>query len=132
MGRPFTFQRENEIVQIEIDLRLDSMFFELMNDRQRGSGMIYHKAWPTYLAVASVSWLSVTYAGEPPAKPPAPTQVPAKVDRMLYDTEDPTIIKKSRNDICHDRTSGAFKLTTSFKAYRTMKDCLDSGGRLPR
>lgn len=98
--------------------------------------MIQHRFTAVFLGFVSAISMSSASAGEPPPRVPTPAQVPAAkpatADKMLYDTEDPTIIKKSRNNICHDRTSGAFALTTAFKAYRTMKDCLESGGRLPR
>lgn len=85
------------------------------------------------LVLIAAAWIVTAYpADHPPPRVPTPVQAPAKADKALYDSEDQTIIKKSRNNICHDRTSGAFVLTTAFKAYRTMKDCLESGGRLPR
>ncbi len=59
---------------------------------------------------------------------PAPAKPDSK-DKALYDSDDPTIVKKSRQDICHDQKSGSFAGTIHYRAYRTMKDCLDSGGR---
>lgn len=50
-------------------------------------------------------------------------------DKALWDTDDQTIVKRSRNDICHDSSSSSFVKTEHFRAYRTMKDCLDSGGK---
>lgn len=94
--------------------------------------MINHSLSTAFLGFMLAICMSSAYSGEQPPRVPAPAQTPAKPDKALYDTEDPTIIKKSRSNICHDRTSGSFGLTTSFKAYRTMKDCLESGGRLPR
>ena len=40
-------------------------------------------------------------------------------------------VKKSRNGICHDRDSQWYAQTIHFEPFKTMKDCLDSGGRLP-
>jgi len=41
-------------------------------------------------------------------------------------------VKKSRNDICHDRDSQWYAQTIHFEPFNTLKDCLDSGGRLPK
>jgi hypothetical protein len=57
---------------------------------------------------------------------------PAVADRALYDSDDVTIVKKSRDGICHDASSAGFARTLHYRAYRNMKDCLDSGGRRPR
>lgn len=94
--------------------------------------MIRYRNIAAYLGVVAVVFTGPAYPSEQPGRLPAPVEKPAKVDKALYDTDDQTIIKKSRSDICHDRTSGSFNLTTNFKAYRTMKECLESGGRLPR
>jgi len=42
------------------------------------------------------------------------------------------IIKKSSSGICHDKTSKFYEKTKKFKPFKTMKECLDSGGRLPK
>lgn len=42
------------------------------------------------------------------------------------------IIKKSSSGICHDKKSQYYTKTKNFKPYKTMKECLDSGGRLPK
>jgi len=52
-------------------------------------------------------------------------------DKALYDTENQNVVKKSRAGICHDRTSPSYGQVENYTAYATMKDCLDSGGRLP-
>lgn len=40
-------------------------------------------------------------------------------------------VKKSRSSICHDRDSQWYDQTIHFKPFKTMKECLDSGGRRP-
>lgn len=50
-------------------------------------------------------------------------------NKALFDTDTPGIIKKSRNGICHDDTSASYGETLHFTAYRTLQDCLQSGGR---
>ena len=42
------------------------------------------------------------------------------------------IIKKSTSGICHDNKSKFYEKTKKFKPFKTMKECLDSGGRLPK
>lgn len=41
-------------------------------------------------------------------------------------------VKKSASDICYDRKSQYYSQTTTFTAYRTMKECTSSGGRAPK
>ena len=41
-------------------------------------------------------------------------------------------VKKSKTDICHKKGSKYYEQTKHFKAYNTIKDCIDSGGRLPK
>ena len=41
-------------------------------------------------------------------------------------------VKKSRNDICHDRDSQWYPQTIHFEPFNTIEDCLKSGGRLPK
>lgn len=50
-------------------------------------------------------------------------------DKAIFNTDNPNIIKRSRDNVCHDRTSEHFARTVHFRAYRTMQDCIDSGGR---
>jgi hypothetical protein len=53
-----------------------------------------------------------------------------KLDQWaVYDSDDATIVKKSREGICHDYRSGSFEHTLHYVAYRTMDDCKASGGR---
>ena len=41
-------------------------------------------------------------------------------------------VKKSKNNICHKEGSRYYDITKHFKAYQTIKDCIESGGRLPK
>jgi hypothetical protein len=50
-------------------------------------------------------------------------------DKAAYDTDDQQVIKKSRSGVCHDQHSPSFPQIEKYTAYRTMQDCLDSGGR---
>ena len=41
-------------------------------------------------------------------------------------------VKKSSNDICHEKSSQYYKQTKKYESFNTIEDCLNSGGRLPR
>ena len=41
-------------------------------------------------------------------------------------------VKKSNTNICHKKGSKYYDQTKHFRAYNTIKDCIDSGGRLPK
>ena len=42
------------------------------------------------------------------------------------------IVKKSSSGICHDKNSQYYAKTKNYKSFKTMKECLESGGRLPK
>lgn len=42
------------------------------------------------------------------------------------------VVKKSTSGICHDKKSQYYSKTKNFKPFKTMKECLDSGGKLPK
>ena len=41
-------------------------------------------------------------------------------------------VKKSKTNICHKKGSKYYDQTKYFRAYQTIKDCIESGGRLPK
>ena len=41
-------------------------------------------------------------------------------------------VKKSKTNICHKKGSKYYDQTKYFKAYQTIKDCIESGGRLAK
>ena len=41
-------------------------------------------------------------------------------------------VKKSSNDICHEKGSQYYKQTKKYESFNTIEDCLNSGGREPR
>lgn len=47
------------------------------------------------------------------------------------DSSEPNI-KKSKNNICHDKSSRSYKRTKTYTPYDTIQECLASGGRLPK
>ena len=42
------------------------------------------------------------------------------------------LVKKSKTNICHKKGSKYYDQTKHFRAFNTIKDCIDSGGRLPK
>lgn len=66
----------------------------------------------------------------PATEPVAPAAVAQSGDnKLLFDTDAVNIVKKARDGFCHDAASASFAETVHFAAYRTMQDCLQSGGR---
>ncbi len=41
-------------------------------------------------------------------------------------------VKKSTSGICHEMGSQYYKQTKKYEGFTTIKDCLNSGGKLPR
>jgi hypothetical protein len=67
--------------------------------------------------------------GRLPKNAQTPTAAKPPVDKKFFDTADRNFVKMSGARLCHDETSPSFDNTTSFKAYRTLQDCVDSGGK---
>ena len=42
------------------------------------------------------------------------------------------VVKKSKSGICHNTASSYYNRTKSFTPFNSLRDCLDSGGRLPK
>lgn len=49
---------------------------------------------------------------------------------MLY-AADPAV-KKSDSGICHDAKSPSYERTKKFTEFKTVDECLKSGGKLPK
>jgi len=60
------------------------------------------------------------------AKAAAPAASTAKAA-----TSEPAV-KKSKSNICHDKTSPGYKQTKNFTDFQTMDECVKSGGRPPK
>jgi hypothetical protein len=43
-----------------------------------------------------------------------------------------TAVKKSDSGICHDAKSHSFERTKKFTEFKTIDECLKSGGKLPK
>lgn len=59
------------------------------------------------------------------------TSTSTKSPTVTAPTADPAV-KKSKTGICHAKGTTYYKQTTNFTPYNSIKDCLDSGGRLPQ
>lgn len=54
---------------------------------------------------------------------------------LLYGGEPPKSnepVKMSKSGICHAPNSSYYAKTKNFTPYKTLKECLDAGGRLPK
>lgn len=55
--------------------------------------------------------------------------------KLLYAGEPPKTnepVKMSKTKICHVPNSSYYAKTQNFTPYKTLKECLDAGGRLPK
>lgn len=91
--------------------------------------------------------LSGAYAADPkpadtkaatPATTPAAPAAPAKADAAKTAPAAPATaaaepeVKKSKSNICHDKNSPGYKQTKNFTEFKTMDECVKSGGRPPK
>jgi hypothetical protein len=42
------------------------------------------------------------------------------------------VVKKSESGICHDKSSTSFEKTQKFTAFKSIDECVKSGGTLPK
>jgi len=83
-------------------------------------------------AAATAGAPAAATSAAPAAKPAMPAAAaPAAAPAAKTATADPAV-KKSNNDICHDKTSSGFASTKNFKPFATMDECIKSGGRAPK
>ena len=83
--------------------------------------------------------LSSAYAADPkPADAKAATAAapvkaePAKTAPTAKAATAEPDVKKSKSNICHDKTSPGYKQTKNFTEFKTMDECIKSGGRPPK
>ena len=83
--------------------------------------------------------LSGAYAADPKpaeakaAAPAAPAKAePAKAAAVTKAAAAEPEVKKSKSNICHDKTSTGYKQTKNFTEFKTMDECVKSGGRAPK
>lgn len=87
------------------------------------------------LVAASFVTAGIAFA-QAPAAPAAPAKAvlapaaPVASSAMTGNAE--PAVKKSKSDICHDKTSNAYKQTKNFTPFNSMDECVKSGGRPPK
>ncbi len=103
----------------------------------------------TSLITALLAFSGLVAQAQTPAAPAAPAKTPAsaaspakaasaaapaamKVKPAASAPAASPEVKKSDSGICHDKTSKAYKSTKKFTEFKTMDDCLKSGGRAPK
>jgi hypothetical protein len=82
-------------------------------------------------AAAPVSPATSAPAAPAAAKAAAPavsSPAPRPRDRALYDSDDAALVKRGADDVCRDGRDPQFGQLLHFRTYRTLQDCLDSGG----
>ncbi|MDE3232724.1 MAG: hypothetical protein KGN99_05400 [Pseudomonadota bacterium] len=42
------------------------------------------------------------------------------------------VVKKSDSGICHDKSSASYEKTQKFTPFKTLDECVKSGGTLPK
>ena len=72
-------------------------------------------------------------AATPAAAPAAPAKAePAKAAPVAKAATAEPEVKKSKSNICHDKTSPGYNQTKNFTEFKTMDECVKSGGRPPK
>jgi len=66
-----------------------------------------------------------------PTAPAAPAKADAAKTAPAAATAQPEV-KKSKSNICHDKTSPGYKQTKNFTEFKTIDECVKSGGRPPK
>jgi hypothetical protein len=69
-----------------------------------------------------------TKAAAPAAAAPAKATTPAAPAASAEEAA----VKKSNTSICHDKSSPSYKQTKNFTEFKTMDECIKSGGRAPK
>ena len=69
-------------------------------------------------------------AAPAPATTTAPAAAPTKAATPA--AADEPAVKKSNTSICHDKSSPSYKQTKNFTEFKTMEECIKSGGRAPK
>ncbi len=93
-------------------------------------GTLGYKQTQRYTAFDSVA-ACLASGGRLPAGMSMPQDAAATVptDKAVFDSEDPRFIRRSRGGVCYEASDGNYLRLLYYKAYLTMDDCLQSGGR---
>jgi len=94
------------------------------------SGLVAQAQTPAASAAAPAKAASTAATPAKTASAPAAASQAVKPAAKTPATEPE--VKKSNNGICHDKASKGYKSTKNFTEFKTMDDCLKSGGRAPK
>ena len=89
-------------------------------------------AKPATPAAAPAAPAAAKPAAAPAAAAPAPAAAPAAATAAAPAAAADPAVKKSKNNICHDKTSSGYNQTKNFTAFATMAECVKSGGQPPK
>ena len=85
--------------------------------------------------------LSGAYAADPkpadtkavtPATTTGAPAAPTKTEPAKATAAAEPEVKKSKSNICHDKTSPGYKQTKNYTEFKTMDECVKSGGKTPK
>ena len=62
----------------------------------------------------------------------APVSASDKKDATKAPAADAPAVKKSDSGICHDKSSPSYERTKNFTSFKTMDECIKSGGTAPK
>ena len=62
----------------------------------------------------------------------APVSASDKKDATKAPAADAPAVKKSDSGICHDKSSPSYERTKNFTPFKTMDECIKSGGTAPK
>jgi hypothetical protein len=93
--------------------------------KKSDSGICHDKTSPSFANTKKFTPFAsmdecVKSGGRPPAGQPAPAAAAEP------------IVKKSDSGICHDKNSSSYERTKKFTEFKTLDECVKSGGTLPK
>ena len=89
------------------------------------SGLMANAQTPAAPAAASAPAVAA------PAKAAAPAATASAAKPAAKAAAAEPEVKKSKAGICHDKTSKGYKQTKNFTEFKTLDECIKSGGRAP-
>ena len=96
--------------------------------KKSDSGICHDKSSPSYSNTKKFTPFNsmdecVKSGGKPPANANAKAPAPAP---------EVSIVKKSDSGICHDKSSPSYDKTKNFTEFKSMEECIKSGGKAPK
>jgi hypothetical protein len=92
--------------------------------KKSDSGICHDKSSPSYSNTKKFTpFNSMDECVKSGGKPPANAKAPAP---------EVSIVKKSDSGICHDKSSPSYDKTKNFTEFKSMEECIKSGGKAPK